>query len=98
MGKSFGNPELLPIVCGKEHGYMSAIGRGASANVNRHVKYRASGDANEFVLGTWRHLEVKAPQDSLAHRQRMVVLDEGNIDSNGLKFLATVGLGEKPRA
>ena len=79
--------QLVPAIARDFYAGPATEARRALANVDRDIEDRTANDPDQLRLSTWRHLEVKPAQRAGKCRKRVVVLDEGQIDT---------GLGERP--
>src|SRR5439155_24100194 len=97
--KAVGKPlrhEQLVAFRGAQHDCdVTAVARRAPADVDRDIEDRAGGDADEFGLALRRHLEMQAAHDAAVGRERMIFLNESDIDAVPPQHILAKDLGEK---
>src|SRR5207249_5735696 len=95
MGKPCRDEELVAFCRAQHDRDMAAVARRAPADIDRDIEDRPGGDADELGLPLRRNLEMQAAHDAAVDRERMVFLDESNIDAVPPEYVLAKDLGEK---
>ena len=90
-----GNEDFMAVFRRQLGGHMAAEGRRGAAKIDRDVENAPAHDPYELVLGEGGGLEMQPADRPRLGRQRMVFLDEVEIDAGGRKLVAPVHFREE---
>jgi hypothetical protein len=87
--------KLLPVLARELDGDMPAESRRGGPDVDGDIENSPSHDAHQLVLREGRGLEMKAAHGAHGGRQRMIVLDEVEINAGLPEVRPIVRLGDE---